>query len=123
MDEFTVYCTPEQIRKALELGVPIRLESEYYHPTEHDLKLDTPIPCKLFTTGYHYAKCPTAEQMIGWLRSKDIQFHFDDETNYWAIRDATDDLTPLRWYGYSSNKELDAIAAALEYLANKNDLI
>lgn len=64
-------------------------------------------------------KIPTAEQMCGWLRSKNIQFHFDDETNYWSIGDETDDSTPLRWYGYSDNKELVAIDAALKYLIEK----
>lgn len=70
MNEFTIWCTEEQTHKALKLGASIELESEYYNPTEHDFKLDNPIPCESFTNGYHYAKCPTAEEMIGWLRTK-----------------------------------------------------
>lgn len=72
MNEFTIYCTQEQTRKALELGAPIELESEYYNPTENDFKLENPIACSSFTNGYHYAKCPTAEQMIGWLATKGV---------------------------------------------------
>lgn len=67
MNRYAIYCTKEQTKKAFDLGAPIILESEYYTPTENDIKLDNPIPCESYTCGYHYAKCPTAEQMIGFI--------------------------------------------------------
>lgn len=113
MNEYTIRCTEEQTKKALALGAPIELESEYYHPTENDFKLNEPIPCESFAMGYHYAKCPTAEQMIGFLRSKGIKFHFDDGTMYWKVTNKS----RLIGYGWSEEKkELAAIDAALNYL-------
>lgn len=111
MDEFTIQCTEEQTRRALELGAPIE------YACIKDIVLGRYIEGISVSNNEAY-KIPTSEQMIGWLRSKNILFHFDDETNYWSIGDANNDLTPLRWYGYSDNKELDAIDAALEYLEN-----
>lgn len=121
MTEFTIYCTPEQIKRALQVGAPIELQSEYYHPTEHDLKLDNPIPCESYTYGYHCAKCPTAEQMIGWLRSKGFRF---------KIEELSDTITAYRvtfgyWYkvGQSSNPKgatFAVIDAALEYVIKRS---
>ena len=129
MKQYTIYCTPEQIRKALELGAPIELKSEYYHPTENDFKLDNPIPCKSYTMGYHYAKCPTAEQMLGWLRTKGFAFGiteyndgFDDHIS-WRVANNQN----KKWY-VSDNKAKDskeaiiaAIDAALEYLMSNKE--
>lgn len=76
MNDYTIYCTEDQTKKALELGAPIELWSEYHKKQEHDFKLDTPIPCKQFTNGYCVASCPTAEQMIGWLEEQGVWVHF-----------------------------------------------
>lgn len=115
MSDYSCYCTPEQTVKALGLGAPI-------FPIKARRTKETVISkcvIEYDENTFTYVNPPTAEQMIGWLRSKNIEFHFDDETDYWNIGDAHDDITPLRWYGYSDNKELDAIDAALEYLNNK----
>lgn len=125
MNEFTIYCTTEQIKKALQVGAPIELRSEYYHPTEHDLKLDNPIPCESYTYGYHYAKCPTAEQMIGWLEAqgefKVIAIHNSKNLN-WSFHITTKDKDIFTSSGYSSRKQatLAAIDAALEHLNRIN---
>lgn len=52
MEEYTIYCTPEQTKKALELGAPI--EKDW-------------IPEFLFNNEYFSLKNPTAEQMIGFI--------------------------------------------------------
>lgn len=129
MNRFTIYCTEGQTCKALELGAPIELESEYYNPTENDFKLDNPIPCESFTNGYHYAKCPTADQMIGWLeeqpsivtigvnKSRCLKWeYFITKIGYNEIDSA---------YNYSSRKEatIAAIDAALEYLSINKKVI
>lgn len=59
MEEFTIYCTPEQTRKALELGAP--LNSCYHNGDfQNTIKIGS----------LHYVEVPTAEQMINWLRIK-----------------------------------------------------
>lgn len=125
MNRFIIFCTEEQTKKALELGAPIELESEYYNPTENDFKLDNPIPCKSFTNGYHYAKCPTAEQMIGWLETIFKEVNIQEFADFWEynIYFTDDDLDILHCEHYSSRKEatLAAIDAALDYLKNKKE--
>lgn len=121
MDKLTIPCTKEQTLKALELGAPIDLESEYYQPTEHDVKLDSPIPCKAFATGYHYAKCPTAEQMINWLEEqeniKSVEVTESFGWNY-RVKKKHDDVENWIKGVCKSRREatIAAIDAALEYL-------
>lgn len=108
MEEYTIYCTESQAKKALELGAPI--EEIGYNCQQ----------------GYIYEKV-TAEQMIGWLEEQGIsvkamcfswcnenkptwQVHaYQSTTNFW------DEIA----FGHSkSSKEatLAAIDAALDYL-------
>lgn len=122
MNRYTLYCTESQTRKALELGAPIELESEYYHPTENDFKLDNPIPCKSFTKGYHYAKCPSAEQMMRWLEEyvKEVRINQSVISSwYFEIYIYPHEMIRKNC-GYLSRKEatIAAIDAALEYLSN-----
>lgn len=112
IDKYTIYCTKEQTKKALELGAPLELETEVYYPN-----------------GAAFPKKPTAEQMIGWLEDKGIsvkavcfswlyenkptwQVHaYQRSTNFW------DEIA----FGHSKScKEatLSAIDAALGYLIN-----
>lgn len=126
ISDFTISCTEEQTRKALELGAPIQLWSEYYKNQEHDFKLDTPIPCRQFTNGYCAASCPTAEQLIGWLRTKGCTPYV-----YPVMRDGRSVLSARllikldngnsdSFYGFGEDYSiiLAAIDAALEYLTN-----
>lgn len=117
MDRYTIYCTKKQTKKALKLGAPLyklSMSVDDSHLRDKSIRVNKENELVDYALS-------TAEQMIGFLRSKNIKFHFDDETNYWSISDANNDITPLRWYGYSNNKELDAIDAALDYLI-KNKL-
>lgn len=113
MNKYTLYCTEAQTKKAFKLGAPIKMIT-FARPMDGQeiVILDGDFYC-----------IPTAGQMIGWLRSKNILFRFDDEEDYWSICDANDvtneDSTPLRRYSWTENKELRAIDAALEYLENK----
>lgn len=99
IDDYTVYCTEAQTKKALELGAPIEYDSE--------------LPSIVL--------CPTAEQMIGWLRSKGFRFKITEfeEGTLWKVAHGD-------WFDFSDDdgvnpKEatLAAIDAALEYLMNK----
>lgn len=83
ISDYTILCTQEQTLKAIELGAPIE---------------------GIFI--------PTAEQMIGFLRSKGIKFNFNDAVKYWSCSFGYVGID----CGWSENKELDAIDAALDYL-------
>lgn len=60
MEEFTIYCTPEQTRKALKFGAQIRIVSSVLHSSN----------IKTVSVSNGFAIIPTAEQMINWLRIK-----------------------------------------------------
>lgn len=115
ISDYTIYCTEEQTKKALALGAPIELESEYYHPTEHDFKLDNPILCESFTNGYHYAKCPTAEQMLGWLEKQGLSITIYNYLNI-SFAFELDCVSNGKRYPNRTDVTLAAIDAALEYL-------
>ncbi|MBQ0088528.1 MAG: hypothetical protein KBT27_04255 [Prevotellaceae bacterium] len=144
MDEFTIYCTEEQTKKALELGAPIEtLDTEVEIENRNigytvgyegflcqPAKLETYLYdddgnrnewCAILEgteeTGRIVVYTPTTEQMIGFLRSKGIKFHFDDETNYWRVDTSVWPISIS--HGVSEKKEHAAIDAALEYLSTK----
>lgn len=102
MEKYTIYCTEEQIKKALELGVPIQVVNSI---------LSNSIKTVLVSNGF--AIIPTAEQMIGFLRSKGMKFYFNDITTLWQIVYNT----KIIGQGCSDNKELATIDSALEYLS------
>lgn len=102
MKIYTISCTEEQTRKALQLGAP----------------LDT----------WGFARepiIPTAEQMVGWLESQEgiYDIHLlrtaDGE---WKYDVTTKYVSDKSMYGKCRSRKaatLAAIDAALEYLKNK----
>lgn len=109
MNRYTTHCTEEQTKKALELGAPVK-KITFARPMDGQ---------EIVILDGDFYLVPTAEQMIGWLRSKNIEFHFDDETNYWSIERDIENAKPFKWYNYSDKKELDAIDAALGELSKE----
>lgn len=121
MNRYTIYCTPEQTKKALELGAPI--EELVNHPLD-----------KKICDKYHFLvigeKCynnPTTEQMLGWLEENTEVKRINivrgiDEHYYWDI--FTRKKIASSYSGYTdgdfSRKDatLAAIDAALGYLMN-----
>lgn len=119
MDRYTIHCTATQTKKALALGAPVVLRSEYYKPQKHDLKLDAPIPCKQYTNGYCYACCPTTDQMIGWLEDKGLLISITARnTPDNPIYNYNINKCEESWNTFPSRKEatLKSIDVALEYL-------
>lgn len=116
MNKYTINCTEEQTRKALELGAPIEFEQTIVH----DWSTGKPVPYPDIATdedGEPVLIKSTAEQMIGWLRAKGFKFILSDdidcnEGNNWWIGINGELITQ----GCNENKELAAIDAALEYL-------
>lgn len=109
MNRYSILCTEEQTKKALELGAPIEECSYSINP-------------HVTLGGCRCLIIPTAEQMIGWLeqnpRISDIDI-FRSGSTYWAFY-------VIKFCGiieskkeYFSRKEatLVAIDEALDYLA------
>lgn len=114
LNEYTIYCTEEQTRKALELSAPIR----YASVKEIGLK-------RFIEYSDEFYALPTAEQMIGWLEEQglhiDTEWSWDGQVTIWVW------YNPEKEHIYTSKANsrqvatLAAIDAALEYLfKNKN---
>lgn len=123
MNKYTMYCTPEQTKKALKLGAPIKILLD----TGNNIPVYVYTPTAIIDGKYGTFEyiIPTIEQMVGWLESKglcveaakysgNIYIPYTDsgEIGY-NIADVSKD--------YNSRKEatIAAIDAALEYLSNK----
>lgn len=121
MNKYTIYCTKEQTKKALELGVPIET-----------------IPCKpyiiegrhdYFTDGKFIYLFPTAEQMIGWLEKQRLAINVTNHNgNYdWSVSAPKEVSSSyyyrvqegVRYYNTRPEATLAAIDAALEHLSKK----
>lgn len=109
MKNYTIFCTEQQMRKALELGAPIATKRII-------CRIEVDIPNKLII--------PTAEQMIGWLEEQ-INFIgvIRQENNTWLyiIYPENNSNKNITIKGFSSRKEatLAAIDTALGYLARR----
>lgn len=127
MNRFTIYCTPEQTKKVIELGAPIKIVCPY---TKINTKFDERVVVLSHSivdntnrTTYTLAETPTAEQIICWLEEQKIFVHIApcvDICCNWHIASKG-----YNKYGYTSDikvcktrKEatLAAIDAALDYL-------
>lgn len=136
MDEFIIYCTEEQTKKALALGAKIKTVMSKYNATNanknceqgkesFDEYLKKGI---IFLSNGFSAKAysiPTAEQMIGWLESGRID-HIDifKHANMWRFDifctwDRRLHCEPSHFYS-RPEATLAAIDAVLEYLSSKN---
>lgn len=125
LDQYTIYCTAEQTKKALELGVPMQLFWE-------DIKENFDMPyCEISPREddelgimCNYVVIPTAEQMIGWLEEQEAidEIAPMKKGEYWAyvvymtglrsdIESPKDTLYPAR-----PEATLAAIDSALDYL-------
>lgn len=106
MEEYTTYCTFEQIKLAYELGAPI----EKLPYREWEILLDY-----VRIDDYVY-KIPTAEQLINWLDTKDVLIQICNKT-YWLY--SINNVEGVERYKYREFATLVAIDSALDYLKNK----
>lgn len=116
MEKYTIYCTTVQIRKALELGAPIKAKSIKEAPNSWSNVC--------IIGGTIFALPPTAEQMIGWLKSQGFKFILSDIKDFdgkcWVTIYNDKEVS----HGANiENKELAAIDAALDYLIKKQEVI
>lgn len=113
MNKYKTYCTPEQTKKALELGAPIIKERVGKCITEGLARLG----CSDEENEYDYL-IPGTDEMLGWLRNDvGLRFKIDEVSDTIVAYKATYGY----WYksGQSSNPKgavLAVIDVALEYL-------
>lgn len=116
INSYTINCTPEQTKKAFELGAPIETQEFVGDKLLADW-------CYDITTNFCY-RIPTAEQMIGWQEEqgiiREICIFMIKNTWTWDIIDKNDDFIERGPTDFCSRKEAThaAIDAALEYLHN-----
>lgn len=111
MDEFTIYCTPEQTKKAYELGAPIcKCAKDNNDP---DLTVDG-----WGSFDGYWLLIPTAEQMIGWLEVQGLIFltGMDDEDKFFFNLYHSEGHIEVREYDLRKEATLAAINEALDYL-------
>ena len=116
MNKYTIHCTEEQTKKALELGAPLIKYNCYIHRFVN--------PCGVGKESYII---PTAEQMIGWLEEqeniKEVIIYCDVTGLNWSFEGYKDNgnYAFVSSNSYTSRKEatLAAIDATLKYLSNK----
>lgn len=121
MNRYTIYCTEEQTRKALELGAPIDEA-----PMVHILRNEIGKHC--FLRGGNACWFPTAEQMIGWLEGQRVYVVVSrsiiGENFYnWEVFAKNENSAVAYNKERLPRKEatLAAIGAALEFLSNKKN--
>lgn len=124
MNRYTIHCTPEQTKRALELGAPINTVKSR---RTKDTVLSNDV-IEYDDNFFTYVVSPTAEQIIGWLEEQEdikevaiYRYYLCGEL-YWTcdVYKEDGDYAVNCISNYASRKEatLAAIDAALEYLEN-----
>lgn len=115
MHQYTIYCSEQQTKRALELGAPIEPTGIYQ------------VNAWLEINGATYI-IPTVEQMITWLEERNIKCFiipdiYEDDSYNIQINDklVTTGHSQYSYPCYDTRKEatLAVIDAALEYLTNQ----
>ena len=141
MEEFTIYCTPEQTRQALKLGATIKTAMSKYNATIANKNCEQGKESfdeyqkkgiMFFSNGFSAMAyiIPTAEQMINWLRIKHKVFcNVIDEYShgtkssiyYIEVDKGYNNIFRSRheWELSHDNAVMCVINLALEYLSNK----
>lgn len=131
MEDFTIYCTEEQTKKAMELGAPLKVINCSLRRTSQAVRNLCRTPGRYTfidnfqQPGEYWCKMihnPTAGWMMGWLRTKGFAFgisEYNDGFNdhvFWRV------ALGRGWYKSSEQcKEVKeaihaAINAALDFL-------
>ena len=124
MNQYTITCTFEQAKKALELGAPITTIKSIR--TKDTVLSDDVIEFDKDT--FTYVVPPTAEQMQEWLRSEKkifvkicpyVSMYHEDEYDALLVNLCNGHVLTVQ-QGCNNTKEaiITAINVALQYLAN-----
>lgn len=120
MNRYTIYCSEEQTKKALNLGAPLEINEG-----------KNTVLCR-YQNYNTYKRCviPTTEQMIGWLEEQDEicevnvgMVSTEKKTNNWSFaiyifvtKQDYDVIIAPKEYFDRKEATIAAIDAALEYL-------
>lgn len=117
MEQYTIYCTESQTRKAIELGAPIMKVHNGFTNFPH-YKIGNNNQYVIFIL-------PTAEQMICWLEEQGCHFYIYFNTTWNFDVDFGKYRHWTTRIDFPSRKEatLAAIDEALEYLTNNKNVI
>lgn len=111
MNNYTIYCSSEQTKKAFELGAPIEYAKVIDTINGNSIRMPE-------ETGEFYL-IPNAEQMIGWLEGQDgIEGITVCNTGMWIWGKNHTLIDGCPDYSSRQESSLAAIDAALEYLSN-----
>lgn len=132
MDQYTIYCTPEQTEKALKLGAPIKIKQSAPDSGDNFMWLSPPEDVIAWNNSTH-CLVPTAEQMCGWIRdTKSINIYIQEcvdaydrsRKRYYThcIKYNIEIDQNLNCYSCYSDAILAAIDVALDYLEKKCNL-
>lgn len=116
MEKYTIYCTEEQTKKALELGA--NLDSAYIDDDAPHIIASNP---RVEGNNIAYL-IPTADQMIGWLEEQGLLIsilHGYETYDKWTFDIDGEKYVEYETGEYDTRKEatLAAIDAALDYLS------
>lgn len=111
MYQYTIYCTEEQTKKALELSAPIEVSQ----------RIEKVVNRKYFSdlSDFTFTIIPTAEQMLGWLEVQGFHFDFEYMTMTCCMVQYNHEYINNPICGTRKEATLAGIDAALEYLTNK----
>lgn len=104
MNRYTIYCTETQVKKALELGAPIKTIKK----PRYSIGLIEKV---------------TSEQMIGWFEEQGVMFNiavnpFDDYKVIITKASSYETIANIKWNHNRKNAIIAGIDAALDYLEN-----
>lgn len=129
MIQYTIYCTPEQTKKALGLGAPIITfgYGDLGNAEDEILKMNRQaVLSRKDDNSIIVGQIPTTEQMLSWLEENDIfciriyrlgKYTWDFSIYNSEMQECHDG------YNFPTRKEatIAAIDAALEYLSNNRE--
>lgn len=129
MNNYTIYCTEAQTKKALELGAPIKINS---YPPINGEKFMWLSPPEDAIAWNNSTNCiiPTAEEMISWLEEQEeiheveittIKDEYGEGWYYCIFNKNRCNVSFDRNFPTRKEATLSAIDAALEYLSNEYD--
>lgn len=117
IDEYTIRCTAEQAKKALELGASIEFEQTFCYNWK-DGKREPYPDIETDKDGEPILIKPTSEQMIGWLEDQGL--NFEGSSYYMSVEIKNGERIGI-YSGTRKSSTLAAIDAALEYLSNNKN--
>lgn len=113
MNRYTIYCTEEQTKKALELGAPILVTPEEFYETLPHFNMNI---CGENAS----VVLPTAEEMINWLEVQGVLVDVEMRTGIAYVYDRKNKVYVKTINIHSRNEgTFVAIDVALDYLIEK----